>query len=159
MKMTLRQALEQLKLYIDFYLENDDEDTDKNLVKYRIIQNSESILVEMAHKLIDFIEKSTGIDMIDIHCKIQELLNNQEINITTYTLKDYLQKVRAQYPIPSRIKINNWSDLSDKMNNYTNSEIWAYPVYEYNYCLEEEKNICAVVISYDTQEIALAEIY
>jgi vesicle coat complex subunit len=69
----MEQMKKYINNYINFYLENDDELTQKNEKKFRKIQNDEDIMNKLATEL----GKMKLVDMQDINYEISKLLNKE----------------------------------------------------------------------------------
>jgi vesicle coat complex subunit len=69
----MEQMKKYINNYINFYLENDDELTQKNGKKFRKIQNDEDIMNKLATEL----GKMKLVDMQDINYEISKLLNKE----------------------------------------------------------------------------------
>ncbi len=78
--------------------------------------------------------------------KLRGLIQVSEINLETY-----LKTVNVNAK-----DINDWEDLSEALNYYTDGNLWAYPLEELDYCLEEEKNF--VIVDLGNGNKALAEL-
>ena len=69
----MEQMKKYINNYINFYLENDDELTQKNEKKFRRIQNDKNIMNKLATEL----GKMKLADMQDINYEISKLLDKE----------------------------------------------------------------------------------
>lgn len=69
----MKQMKKYINNYINFYLENDDELTQKNEKKFKRIQNDEDIM----NKLETELGEMKLADMQDINYEISKLLNKE----------------------------------------------------------------------------------
>ncbi len=77
------------------------------------------------------------------------------LHIYRYPIEMYLKLVNLNDKI-NKNDITNYEDLSNALSEMTDGNLWAYSMEEMNYCLEENKKICIVIL--ENENVALAEL-
>ena len=126
-------------------------------------------ILKMLCNPMEYIEKPIWVDMVfsikrimedkDIY---QKQLNNNAYNLLHLTINQYLDLInnklslgRDKITINCTItEINDYQDLSYFLSDWTYGEIWAYSMKELEYCREEKKNICVVILANGKEVLA-----
>lgn len=74
---TTDEMIEYLIAYIEMYLNNDDEFTEKYKDKFNAIKNNQVALEVYASQLMDFIKENPNWDDFDLHNEINRILTKE----------------------------------------------------------------------------------